>query len=76
MRGFFTSLRMTTKNKQRQKQVPYGDDNKKSKDNGKSKNKDNGKSKSEMRGFFASLRMTIISSASIRQSFESLQSII
>jgi hypothetical protein len=58
-KGFFTSLRMTTKNKQRQKQIPYGDDNK------KSKNKDNGKSKSEIQGFFASLRMTITSITSM-----------
>jgi hypothetical protein len=54
----FTSLGMT-KNEQRQKQIPFGDDNKKSKD------KDNGKSKSEIRGFFASLRMTIISTTSM-----------
>jgi hypothetical protein len=50
--------------RQRQKQIPFGDDNKKGKDNDNDNGNDNGKRKKrkqkqkQIRGFFASLRMT------------------
>jgi hypothetical protein len=41
--ALLTQRQNDTKNRQQQKQIPFGDDNK------KSKNKDNGRSKGEMR---------------------------